>query len=128
VFLLSRIKEARTTGVGDREAVAVGLERTGRLITAASLMLAVAIGAFATSKVVFLKEVGVGIAAAVLIDAWIVRSLLVPALMAILGKWNWWAPAPLARLQRRIGLEEAIDPGGVGVANAATDERRAGVV
>jgi uncharacterized membrane protein YdfJ with MMPL/SSD domain len=107
VFLLSRIKEARDAGAGDREAVAVGLERTGRLVTAASVMLAVAIGAFATSKIVFLKEVGVGTACAVLIDAFIVRSLLVPSLMALLGRWNWWSPAPLGRLHARLPLEEA---------------------
>jgi len=107
VFLLSRIKEARDAGASDREAVAVGLERTGRLVTAASLMLAVAIGAFATSKVVFLKEVGVGATCAVLIDAFIVRALLVPSLMALLGRWNWWSPAPLARLHSRVHLREA---------------------
>jgi uncharacterized membrane protein YdfJ with MMPL/SSD domain len=66
----------------------------------------VAIGAFATSKLVFLKEVGVGVAAAVLIDAFIVRALLVPSLMALLGRWNWWAPAPLVRLHQRCGLGE----------------------
>ena len=107
VFLLSRIKEARDAGMDDREAVAVGLERTGRLVTAASLMLAVAIGAFATAKVVFLKEVGVGTAAAVLIDAFIVRALLVPSLMALLGGWNWWSPAPLTRLHSRLHLGKA---------------------
>ena len=67
-----------------------------------------AIGAFATSKLVFLKEVGVGVAAAVLIDAFIVRALLVPSLMALLGRWNWWAPAPLVRLHQRLGPGEAV--------------------
>ncbi len=105
VFLLSRIKEARDAGASDRDAVAIGLERTGRLVTAASLMLAVAIGAFATSKVIFLKEVGVGTACAVLIDAFIIRALLVPALMALLGRWNWWSPPPLARLHSRLHVE-----------------------
>jgi RND superfamily putative drug exporter len=107
VFLLSRIKELRDKGAGERESIALGLERTGRLITAASLMLAVALGAFATSKVVFLKEVGLGAAAAVLIDAFIVRALLVPSLMALLGKWNWWSPPPIRRLHARLGLGEA---------------------
>ncbi len=106
VFLLARIKEARTEGRSEREAVAAGLERTGRLVTRASLLLAVAIGAFATSKIVFLKEVGVGTAAAVLIDAFVVRALLVPSLMALLGRWNWWSPKPLAALHRRIGAAE----------------------
>ncbi len=107
VFLLSRIKEIRDAGAGERESIALGLERTGRLVTAASLMLVVAIGAFATAKVVFLKEVGVGAAAAVLIDAFIVRALLVPSLMALLGRWNWWSPAPVTRLHARLGLSEA---------------------
>ena len=104
VFLLARISEARQPGVPERAAIAVGMQRTGRLITFASILLAVAVGAFATSKLVFLKEVGVGVAAAVLIDAFIVRALLVPSLMALLGRWNWWAPAPLARLHRRLGV------------------------
>jgi RND superfamily putative drug exporter len=106
VLLLTRIKEARDGGLSDREAVATGLERTGRLVTAAAILLAVAIGAFATSKVVFLKEVGVGAAAAVLIDAFVVRALLVPSLMALLGRRNWWSPAPLRRLHSRIAISE----------------------
>jgi uncharacterized membrane protein YdfJ with MMPL/SSD domain len=107
VFLLARISEARQPGVPERQAIAAGMQRTGRLITSASILLAVAIGAFAISKLVFLKEVGLGVAAAVLIDAFIVRALLVPALMALLGRWNWWAPAPLARLHQRLGLGQA---------------------
>jgi uncharacterized membrane protein YdfJ with MMPL/SSD domain len=110
VFLLARISEARQPGVTEREAIATGMQRTGRLITSASILLAVAIGAFATSKLVFLKEVGLGVAAAVLIDAFIVRALLVPSLMALLGRWNWWAPAPLKRLHERLGLAEAEAP------------------
>ena len=85
VFLLSRIKEARDSGVSDSEAVAVGLERTGRIVTAAAVLFAVAIGAFATSKLVFIKELGLGVALAVLIDATIIRALLVPSLMELLG-------------------------------------------
>jgi RND superfamily putative drug exporter len=108
VFLLSRIKEARDTGVPDREAVAVGLERTGRIVTAAALLFCVAIGAFATSRIVFIKEVGSGTAAAVLIDATLVRALLVPSLMELLGRWNWWAPRPLRRLHARFGLDEGV--------------------
>ena len=107
VFLLSRIKEARDGGYSDSEAVAVGLERTGRIVTAAALLFSVAIGAFVTSQVVFIKELGLGTAIAVLIDATIIRALLVPSLMEMLGRWNWWAPAPLRRLHRRIGLSEA---------------------
>ena len=107
VFLISRIKEARDGGYDDREAVAVGLERTGRIVTAAALLFSIAIGAFVTSQVIFIKEVGLGTAIAVLIDATIIRALLVPSLMRLLGKWNWWAPRPLRRLHRRIGLSEA---------------------
>jgi RND superfamily putative drug exporter len=102
VFLLTRIKEVHETGASNREAVAAGMERTGRIVTAAALLLSLAIGAFATSQIVFIKELGVGIVAGVLIDATIVRGLLVPSLMALLGDWNWWAPRPLRRLYRAI--------------------------
>jgi len=101
VFLLSRIKEAHDGGVPDKRAVAIGLERTGRIVTAAALLFSVAIGAFVTSNLVFIKELGLGIALAVLIDASVIRGLLVPSLMAMLGKWNWWAPGPLRRLYER---------------------------
>jgi uncharacterized membrane protein YdfJ with MMPL/SSD domain len=107
VFLLGRIKEARDRGLPNGEAVAVGLERTGRIVTAAALLFCVAIAAFATSQIVFIKELGIGTAVAVLLDATIVRALLVPSLMELLGRWNWWAPAPLAALHRRVGLREA---------------------
>jgi uncharacterized membrane protein YdfJ with MMPL/SSD domain len=107
VFLLSRIKEARDSGLSNREAVAVGLERTGRIVTAAALLFCIAIGAFASSQIIFLKELGVGTALAVLIDATIVRALLVPSLMQLLGERNWWAPRPLRRLYSRIGVSEA---------------------
>jgi uncharacterized membrane protein YdfJ with MMPL/SSD domain len=106
VFLLARIKEARDGGYSDSEAVAVGLERTGRIVTAAALLFAVAFGAFLTSKIIITKELGLGTAAAVLIDATIIRALLVPALMRLLGRWNWWAPRPLRRLHARIRLSE----------------------
>jgi uncharacterized membrane protein YdfJ with MMPL/SSD domain len=114
VFLLSRIKEARDNGASDSECVAIGLERTGRIVTAAALLFAVAMGAFATSQIIFIKENGVGTALAVLIDASIVRALLVPSLMELLGKWNWWAPAPLRRLHDRIGISEHAAPTAVG--------------
>jgi len=110
VFLLSRIKEARDNGASDSESVAIGLERTGRIVTAAALMFAVAIGAFATSQIIFIKQNGVGTALAVLIDASIIRALLVPSLMELLGKWNWWAPAPLRRLYGRYGISETQVP------------------
>jgi uncharacterized membrane protein YdfJ with MMPL/SSD domain len=101
VFLLSRIKEAHDSGVPNTQAVAIGLERTGRIVTAAALLFSVAIGAFVTSKLVFIKELGLGTALAVLIDASLVRGLLVPSLMELLGKWNWWAPGPLRRVYER---------------------------
>jgi uncharacterized membrane protein YdfJ with MMPL/SSD domain len=107
VFLLSRIKEARDAGASESECVAIGLERTGRIVTAAALLFAVAMFAFATSQIIFLKENGVGTALAVLIDASIIRALLVPSLMELLGKWNWWAPAPLRRLHERFGISES---------------------
>jgi len=110
VFLLSRIKEARDRGASDSEAISIGLERTGRIVTAAAVLFAVAIGAFATSKLVFIKELGVGTALAVLIDASIIRALLVPSLMELLGSRNWWAPQPLRRLYDRIGLRENGPP------------------
>jgi RND superfamily putative drug exporter len=101
VFLLSRIKEAHDGGIPNDRAVALGLERTGRIITAAALLFAVAVGAFVTSKLVFIKELGLGTALAVLIDASVIRGLLVPSLMKLLGEWNWWAPGPLRRLHAR---------------------------
>jgi uncharacterized membrane protein YdfJ with MMPL/SSD domain len=111
VFLLSRIKEARDGGASDSEAIAMGLERTGRIVTAAALLFAIAIGAFATSQIIFIKENGIGTALAVLIDASIIRALLVPSLMELLGRWNWWAPRPLRRLHYRFGLSESTEPG-----------------
>jgi RND superfamily putative drug exporter len=110
VFLLSRIKEARDAGASDRDAVAIGLERTGRVVTAAALLFAVALGAFSTSDIVFVKELGLGAVVAVLIDASIIRALLVPSLMTLLGPLNWWAPRPLRRLYERIGLREGGSP------------------
>lgn len=123
VFLLSRIKEARDNGASDSESVAMGLERTGRIVTAAALLFAVAMGAFATSQIIFIKENGVGTALAVLIDATIIRALLVPSLMELLGKWNWWAPAPLRRLHERWGINES---GGPGLIEPEPDARPAG--
>jgi uncharacterized membrane protein YdfJ with MMPL/SSD domain len=107
VFLLSRIKEARDSGASDSESVAIGLERTGRIVSAAALLFSIAIGAFVTSQMIFIKELGFGTALAVLIVATIIRALLVPSLMQMLGRWNWWAPRPLRRLHARVGLSEA---------------------
>lgn len=101
VFLLTRIKEERDAGAGNTEAVARGLERSGRIVTCAALLFCVAVLAFSTSRIVFIKELGVGMALAVIIDATLVRALLVPSLMRLLGDWNWWAPRPLQRLRGR---------------------------
>jgi RND superfamily putative drug exporter len=106
VFLLARIKEARDAGAPNSEAVALGLERTGRIITSAAVLFAVAVGAFATSQIVFIKELGIGTALAVLVDATLIRALLLPSLMGLLGPLNWWAPRPLRSLRERIGLRE----------------------
>jgi RND superfamily putative drug exporter len=107
VFLLARIKEARSGGYSDSEAVAIGLERTGRIVTAAALLFCIAFGVFVTSQIVILKVLGLGTALAVLLDATIIRALLVPSLMQLLGRWSWWAPAPLRRLHARIRFSEA---------------------
>ena len=106
VLLMTRIKEARDGGRDNREAIAIGLEHTGRVVSASAVLLAVAIGAFATSRVIFLKEIGLGALVAVLVDAFVVRSTLVPSLMALLGEWNWWSPRPLRALHDRIGIDE----------------------
>ena len=110
VFLLGRIKEARDSGETDREAVAVGLAKTGRVVTAAAILLAVAIGVFSTSSISFIQQIGIATATGVLLDAFVVRTLLVPSLMVLLGKWNWWSPRPLRRLHHRIGIEEHATP------------------
>ena len=95
VFLLSRIKGFHDRGDDDVSAVAYGLQRTGRLVTAAALLFCVAIGALATSRLGLIQQLGIGAATAVLIDATLIRGVLVPSLMALLGRWNWWAPGPL---------------------------------
>ena len=104
VFLMSRIREEWDRTGDNTVAVARGLQRTGRIITSAALLFVVVAGSFATSGITFIQMIGVGLAVAVIIDATIVRALLVPATMRLLGRWNWWAPAPLARLHARLGL------------------------
>ena len=106
VFLLSRIKEEHDAGLDSTEAVALGLQRSGRIITAAALMLAVVFAAFVTSGVTSIKQLGVGVAFAIILDATVVRGLLVPALMRLMGRWNWWAPAPLRAFHARFGLSD----------------------
>ncbi len=105
VFLLSRIKEARAQGLDNREAVAQGLSRTGGIVTSAAILFCVPVGALALSRLVFIQELGLGAAFAVLIDATVVRAFLVPSLMALLGAANWWAPSPLRALHRALRLD-----------------------
>jgi putative drug exporter of the RND superfamily len=108
VFLLSRIKEAwDQTGDNDR-AVALGLQRTGRIVTSAATLIVVVFLGFAAGELLTIKEVGLGMAIAVVLDATVVRMLLVPATMKLMGRWNWWAPPALGPLHRRFGLLEHV--------------------
>ena len=107
VFMLSRIKEEHDRTGDNDEAVALGLERTGRIVTAAALLLSVTFFAFATSGVSFIKMFGIGLGLAVLMDAFVIRGTLVPAFMKLAGEANWWAPGPLRRFHDRFGVREA---------------------
>lgn len=121
VFLISRIREywlasdqtTSATGslaphVRSDESVALGLARTGRVVTAAALLMSISFAALIAAKVAFMRMFGVGLTLAILADATLVRMLLVPAFMHVLGRWNWWAPKPLARLHARIGISESV--------------------
>ncbi len=107
VFLLSRVREQWDRTGDNTLAVATGVQKTGRIITSAALLLALVIGAFATSGLVFMKLIGIGMLVALLIDATVVRALLVPATMKLLGRANWWAPGPMRRWWERYGLRES---------------------
>jgi RND superfamily putative drug exporter len=107
VFLLSRVREEWDATGNNSQAVALGLQRTGGIITAAALLLIIVIGGFATGGTATIKLLGVGTVVAVAVDAALVRTLLVPATMRLLGKWNWWAPKPLTAVYRRIGIRES---------------------
>lgn len=104
LFLLSRIKELHDEGADNRTAVRLGLQRSGRIITAAALILAAVFSSFVTSGVTSMKLIGFGVGFAILLDASVVRALLMPALMRIAGRWNWWAPAPLRRVHEKFHL------------------------
>ena len=106
VFMLSRIKEEHDAGATTTDAVAFGLQRTGRIVTAAALLIAIVFAAFLTSSATNIKQLGFGVTIAILLDATVVRGLLVPSFMRIAGKANWWAPAPLKRIYNRFGLKE----------------------
>jgi len=110
VFLLARIKEEHDAGRSTPEAVALGLQRSGRIITAAAALLAVVFAAFVSSGVTSVKQLGLGVAFAILLDATVVRGLLVPATMSVLGRANWWAPAPLRAVHGRFGVSESSSP------------------
>ncbi len=110
VLVMARIKERRDLGDSNEEAVATGIARTGRVITAAALAIAVVFLAFGVSSVFFVKQIAIGMAVGVMIDATIVRALLVPSLMRLFGEWNWWAPGPLRRLHERFGFTESEEP------------------
>lgn len=112
IFILSRIREQWSVGdrsaEANRRAVALGIARTGRIITAAALLMAIVLSALVSSRVSFIQLFGLGLAVMVVMDATLVRAILVPAFMGLLGRWNWWAPAPLARLHRRYFPEDTL--------------------
>jgi len=114
VFLISRIREywlaSRKTNADNEESVALGLARTGRVVTAAALVMSISFAAMIATQVSFMRMFGVGLTLAVLADATLVRMLLVPAFMRVLGRVNWWAPKPLARLHNHVGISEAGTP------------------
>ena len=107
----------RAAGLEDLEGVAEQLRASGvdvvfDVVTAAAILLAVAIGVFSTSSIPFIQQIGIATATGVLLDAFVVRALLVPSLMALLGKWNWWSPRPLRRLHDRVGIRETAPAAG----------------
>jgi RND superfamily putative drug exporter len=123
VFLMARIREywlaSDRTLAANNESVALGVAHTGRVITAAALLMSISFAALMAAQVTIMRMFGLGLTVAVLIDATLVRMLLVPAFMRVLGRANWWAPKPLARLHDRFGLSEpteapTVDPHRVG--------------
>ena len=106
VFLLSRIVELHEQGHDTREAVTLGLQRSGRIITSAALLMVIVFAGFAAGDLLVMKQMGTALVLAIIIDATLVRMLLVPATMSVLGSANWWAPGPLRRLHERWGITE----------------------
>jgi RND superfamily putative drug exporter len=119
VFLLARVKELYDSGLSNDEAVEVGLQRSGRIITSAALLMIIVFAGFVAGKMVSIKEIGVAMAIAVAVDATLVRCLLVPATMTLLGDLNWWAPAWLRRVHQRVGLTESEPPPSAAIRGAA---------
>ncbi|MFE7525038.1 MMPL family transporter [Kitasatospora sp. NPDC057542] len=109
VFLLSRIRELTLRGHDCVRAVELGVQRSGRIITSAALLMVIVFAGFALGDMLMVKQMGIALAVAVAVDATLVRCLLVPAAMSLFGEFNWWAPAPLRRLHRRFGLSEHVD-------------------
>jgi RND superfamily putative drug exporter len=110
VFLLSRIKEEHDRTGDNAGSVAIGLERTGRIVTAAALLIAIVFASFAlTARISFMIMFGVGLTLAVVMDATLIRAALVPAFMKLAGEANWWAPKPLRRLYERFGISDTDD-------------------
>ena len=107
VFLVSRIREFWLATNDNDESVALGLARTGRVITAAALIMAISFAALIAAQVALMRLFGTGLTLAILMDATLVRLVLVPVFMHLMGRWNWWCPAPLARLHRRFGISES---------------------
>ncbi|MFF7993348.1 MMPL family transporter [Kitasatospora xanthocidica] len=123
VFLLSRIKESYDRTGDPGESIALGLQRTGKIITSAALLLVVVVCGFLTSSIAFMQMIGVGLVIAIVVDATLVRAVLVPATMKLLGHRAWWAPAPLRRIRRRVGFshgEERPAPTAAPVEHSAT--------
>jgi RND superfamily putative drug exporter len=116
VFLVSRIREfwleSPKTSADSDESVALGLARTGRVITAAALIMAISFAALIAAQVAVMRLFGLGLTLAVLVDATLVRVVLLPAFMHVMGKWNWWAPQPLVRLHGLLGISEDGGSGG----------------
>lgn len=114
VFLMSRIREfwlaSGRTPADVSESVALGVARTGRVVTAAALVMSISFAALIAANVSFMRMFGLGLSLAVLADATLVRMVLVPAFMRVLGRWNWWAPTPMARLHDRVGISESRLP------------------
>jgi len=106
LFLLSRIKEEHDNGADTRTSVTSGLQKSGRIITAAAVLIAIVFACFLTSGVTSIKMLGLGVSFAILLDATVVRGILVPALMRVAGDWNWWAPKPLRKLHSKFGINE----------------------
>ncbi|MFE4976592.1 MMPL family transporter [Kitasatospora sp. NPDC056651] len=109
VFLLSRIRELTLRGHDCVRAVELGVQRSGRIITSAAMLMVIVFAGFALGDMLMVKQMGIALAVAVAVDATLVRCLLVPAAMSLFGEFNWWAPAPLRRLHRRFGLSEHVE-------------------